>query len=278
MEATLRYVKYALAAPVIDVVLRAFPALCRRSPPWRAINYGGVADYLSNGDSVVNSMVRLAKLKPGDRLLELGMGIAGNATALLRRFGDGVDYMGFDAVAYGVTWSRQHFARLSNRYRFDHGDIYNSFYNPRGKIQPTEYRFPYADASADLAFANSVFTHMQPPELQHYFRETARVLKPGGRVWFTFFLLDEDSEQRIKAGRARYTFQHPQGVCRVESAVEPDVAVAYPTAWIKEQLAEAGFDEMTIERSSWRGNEAPSLQDVVVAVRRLNTMDSGGVA
>jgi ubiquinone/menaquinone biosynthesis C-methylase UbiE len=31
----------------------------------------------------------------------------------------------------------------------------------------------------DFAFAKSVFTHMTPPAVQQYLRETARVVKPG---------------------------------------------------------------------------------------------------
>lgn len=268
MQAALRYAKYALAAPVIDAALKAFPSLCRRAPPWRAINYGGIADYIANGDSVAGNLVRLAALQPGETVLEIGMGIAGNATALHRKFADQIDYRGFDAVAYGVTWSRQHFASLSRNYRFDHGDIFNSFYNPRGRIQPTDYRFPYEDAVGDLIFANSVFTHMQPPEVAHYFRESARVLKPGGRTWFTFFILDDDAETRITAGQTRYRFEHPNGACRVEIAAEPDVAVGYPLEWIEQHLDEAGFELKHVERSSWRGNGAPQLQDIVIATRR----------
>ena len=268
MEAALRYAKYAFAAPIIDVALKAFPALCRRAPPWRAINYGGIADYIANGDSVAGNLMRHASLKADEIVLEIGMGIAGNATALHRKFGDRIDYRGFDAVSYGVTWSRQHFAKISPKYKFDHGDIYNSFYNPRGRILPTAYKLPYSDATGDLIFANSVFTHMQPPEVVHYFRESARVLKSGGRTWFTFFLLDNDAEERIAAGQTRYTFKHAHAVCKIEIESEPDVAVAYPLDWIVQQLDTAGFDLQNIERSSWRGNGAPQLQDIVIAVRR----------
>lgn len=108
-------------------------------------------------------------------------------------------------MRYGITWCRKHFAQNA-RYSFFHADIYNSFYNPRGQLNPAEYAFPCRTDSADVVFATSVFTHMQAPEVRHYINETARILKPGGRCYFTFFLIDEDSEQSIKAGTSIFTF------------------------------------------------------------------------
>lgn len=50
--------------------------------------------------------------------------------------------------------------------------------------------FPYPDGRFDVVYAASVFTHMVPESTRNYFSESARVLKPGGRCLFSFFLLD----------------------------------------------------------------------------------------
>ncbi len=267
MDAVIRYAKYAFAAPLINALLLIFPRLSRTSPPWRGINFGGLGDYVAIGDGVVGCMIRLADLAEGDTVVEIGSGIGGNATALYRRFGDRIAYRGFDVVRLGVTWCRQHFARLSQRYQFVHSNIYNSFYNPQGRTNPADYVFPYDDASADLAFANSVFTHMQPPEVAHYIHESGRIVRPGGLIWFTFFILDDDSEAQIAAGQSTYSFRHPQGDCRVENQTQPDLAVAYSAAWVERVLGDAGFEVRAIEPSSWRGRPASEFQDIVVAVR-----------
>ena len=46
------------------------------------------------------------------------------------------------------------------------------------------------DASFDVIYAASLFTHLLPDETRNYFCETRRVLKPTGRCLFSFFHLD----------------------------------------------------------------------------------------
>jgi cyclopropane fatty-acyl-phospholipid synthase-like methyltransferase len=41
----------------------------------------------------------------------------------------------------------------------------------------------------DLVFAASVFTHVLPANVAHYFREAARILRPDGRCIFSFFFV-----------------------------------------------------------------------------------------
>jgi len=58
-----------------------------------------------------------------------------------------------------------------------------------GGIPATEFTFPYEDDSFDLVFGLSLFTHLLPADLERYLHETRRVLRPGGRSLYTFFLL-----------------------------------------------------------------------------------------
>jgi SAM-dependent methyltransferase len=263
-----RHVRFAAGAFVADKLLTAFPALSRKVPPSDLLNISGSSGrYVSSGEGVVDNLVARG-LRSGHNVLEIGIGIGGNATAIWRRFGHGVQFRGFDIIRFAVTWCRQHFKSLSSNYQFDHADLFNFDYNRFGKLEAAKYPFPYPKAWADIAFANSVFTHMQATEVSHYFREAARVVKPGGLIWFTFFLLDVESEAQIAAGKAVYSFKHPRGVARVEDIAAPDAAVAYPEHWIKSELAAAGFKIREIEHSSWRGRPASNYQDVVIAVRR----------
>jgi hypothetical protein len=55
---------------------------------------------------------------------------------------------------------------------------------------------------------------MLPKAAEHYFRETARVLKPGGRAVFSCFLLDNyvaGRERPLGFGRAAFNFDHNYG-------------------------------------------------------------------
>jgi len=262
-----RYAEYAVFA-IIDAGIEVFPALSRSERPLNVINFGGGGDYIAMGDGLVQNIVEHTGFRGGQTVVDIGCGIGRNATALFRRFGDAIEYHGFDIIRHGVTWCRKHFGRLSGRYRFDRADIYNSAYNPLGRLRASEYTFPYTDGFADMAFAASVFTHMQPAEVERYIRETSRILKIGGLVYFTFFILDEHSEARIARGEASFSFRHQIGNCRVENAAEPDGVVAYSLDWVKVALAEAGFGDLRLEQASWRdglGSVSPSFQDIVVA-------------
>jgi SAM-dependent methyltransferase len=256
------------ARAAMDVAIRLFPPLSRAAQPARFIRFGGGGDYIVQGDGLVGGIVRQTGLCAGHTVLDIGCGIGRNATALYRRFGETIEYRGFDIVRHGVTWCREHFAPLSDRYVFDRADIYNSAYNPSGRLRAEDYVFPYPDQSADVAFATSVFTHMQPAGVARYLGEAARVLKDGGVAYFTFFILDEHARAQIASGRASFSFRHALGDCRVEKASEPDGVVAYPLAWVRATLAGAGFAEPLVLTAGWRdgrGADGPSFQDVVIA-------------
>jgi ubiquinone/menaquinone biosynthesis C-methylase UbiE len=261
------YADYAFFA-VINAGVEMFPALSRAERPMNAINFGGGGDYIAMGDGLVQNIVEHTGLHDGQTVVDIGCGIGRNATALFRRFGDAIDYRGFDIIRHGVTWCRKHFERMSDRYRFERADIYNSAYNPLGRLQASAYIFPYPDEFADVVFATSVFTHMQPDAVDWYITESSRILKPGGLVYFTFFILDAHAETQIKLGKASFSFSHHRGNCSVEDAAEPDGVVAYRLDWVKAALARAGFGEPRLVRASWRdglGSVSASFQDIMVA-------------
>ena len=105
--------------------------------------------------------------------------------------------------------------RGTQNFRFQVADLYNRRYNPHGAHAATEYRFPYDDARFDFAILTSVLTHLLEDEADHYLAETARVLKPGGRV------LDDVLPARRRVARAdrrraqrRCAFLEPAGARR----------------------------------------------------------------
>jgi SAM-dependent methyltransferase len=92
-------------------------------------------------------------------------------------------YIGFDVVPEVIDWDRQYIQPNSRgRFTFVHSNIYNGHYNPSGDLRGSEYSFPASSASVDIAFAASVFTHLLEADCQQYLAESARVLKPGGRL------------------------------------------------------------------------------------------------
>jgi ubiquinone/menaquinone biosynthesis C-methylase UbiE len=150
-------------------------------------------------------------------------------------------------------------------------DVHNKLYNPNGKQRAGEYRLPYRDADFDFVFLCSVFTHMLPPDLEHYFSEISRVLKPGGRSVISYFLLNAESSLAMADGRNVIRPDHvfQGGVCRVADVESPETTVAYEEAYIRDLYLRHGLNVCEITYGFWSGRQdlVRSLQDVVIAVR-----------
>jgi SAM-dependent methyltransferase len=142
-------------------------------------------------------------------------------------------------------------------------------YNPKGKYQPSEFRFPYEDASFDFAFATSLFTHMFPSDVKHYLHEITRVLKPGGRCFCTYFLLNEESLALTAAGKGTYQFEHERQGYRTIATKRAEAAIALPEAFVRDLYAECGLDvAKPVLYGEWCGRtDFSGFQDVVIAVK-----------
>jgi SAM-dependent methyltransferase len=247
--------------------LRAHDALDRVSgrhdpliPP-RRLQFVGAGDFAAVGDEFLGHLVELAGLTPGSAVLDVGCGI-GRVARPLAGFLDATgSYAGFDVDPRGIAWCRERYP--ADRFSFTLADLHNLRYNPAGTQRASAYRFPYADGRFDVALMTSVVTHLQEAEAAHYLAEAMRVLRPGGRLLATFFLLDDDSRAALRAGRTSVSFQHPDEEVAVADPTLPEEAVAYDVAWVRERL-----DVRSTDPGTWRGIASPpgrSYQDIVIA-------------
>src|SRR4051794_28383963 len=157
----------------------------------------GGGDFRSIGEAVVRDLVTHAGLTPDMRVLDVGCGCGRVAAALTRFLSPAGSYEGFDVIPELVAWCEREIAPRFPRFNFQVADVYNGEYRPDQTTPATQYRFPYADASFDFVFLISVFTHMLPDDVYHYLGEIARVMKPGGRVYASYFLLDDESRPLV---------------------------------------------------------------------------------
>jgi SAM-dependent methyltransferase len=248
------------------IKLRAADALDRARgrhdplvPPRRR-QFVGEGDFVAVGDEFLGHLVDLAGLEPGSDVLDVGCGIGRIARPLAHFLDDTGSYAGFDVNAEGIAWCA---ARYPARFAFAVADLRNARYHPGGAGRARDYRFPYDDHSFDLAVMTSVLTHLTEPEAANYLAEARRVLRPGGRLLATFFLLDDDSRAALRAGRAALPFPPDATPMAVADPGLPEEAVAYDEAWVR-----ARADVRSIDRGAWRGDpDAParSYQDIVVA-------------
>jgi len=209
------------------------------TPPLRQL-FDGTTDYRQFqklGDALVKNLVRHG-LQPHQRVLEVGSGNGKNARALTKYLNRQGRYEGFDVVPSGVAWCQQEIASRFPNFRFHRADIHNRTYNPAGKTPAHRFRFPYADETFDYVFLASVFTHMLPADLGNYVAEIARVLKPGGRCFASFFLLNAEALRGMAANRGGRTFPFPTDLpgCRVADRTWPEDAVAYDEGFLRRQF------------------------------------------
>jgi SAM-dependent methyltransferase len=181
----------------------------------------------------------------------------------------GSRYEGFDINPVGVRWCRETITPRHPNFRFQLADVHNAYYNPAGSQRAADYVFPFDDASFDFVFLGSVFTHMVPEEVDNYLGQIARVLRPGGRVLATFFLLDEVAEAGIGAGRAVYDFRFARDGHRVVDADDPEYAVAFREWDVLDMVARHGLELLPpVHHGGWSGRRGTeSFQDIVVAAR-----------
>src|SRR5947209_4676518 len=230
-------------------------------------NVGG-GDYLYMGQLQLRNFVEYGGLQPYHRVLDVGCGIGRMATALLDYLDDRGSYEGFDVVPESVHWCQANVTPRRPSFRFRVADVHNRTYRPDCPTPASRYRFPYPGREFDFVFLTSVLTHMLPDGLGNYLREIHRILKPNGRCFITFLLLNADSWDGIRTGRSALKFPHRRGPYSVEDDRHPENVVGYDETYVRGRLRRAGLDAVGWYYGNWSGRaNARNGQDIVVAQR-----------
>ena len=127
-------------------------------------------------------------LRPDMTLLEIGYGVGRDALQLFDLLNEDGRYIGIDVTRDSIVWCQDNITPKHPNFSFHHFDAENELYNPHGGKTSMDFALPVPDGSVDRIFLASVFTHLFEAEVLHYMRECARVLKPDGQVYATFFL------------------------------------------------------------------------------------------
>ncbi len=201
-------------------------------------------------------------------ILDLGCGYGRIALDLVPRLTDQQIYVGLDPNAEAVEWATRNIAARWSNFSFHRIDVVSGPYNPDGTVTATEFRFPFDDDTLDLVFMISVMTHVDLATVEAYVREASRTLKPDtGRLVATFFLLDDEVESLLAAGRSPFRMPWRAGESRVENRDEPELAIAHPRERVLQILREAGFARTTVFEGSWSGRSGTremDYQDLVI--------------
>ncbi len=203
-------------------------------------------------------------LQPHHRLLDIGSGIGNVAIGLMDFMTVGYD--GIDINPEAVAWCNSAIPPKNRLFRFHFADLTNGAYNPSGRQPSSTYRFPFADASFDVIYLASVFTHMHPDDVRHYLLEIKRLLAPEGFCVASAFLLTAESRAAIDHGKSFMSFPcaSSSDEYRVHDATRPEAAVAVDEQLLRRDFETAVIVIRRIGRGSWWSGIAHD-QDVIIS-------------
>lgn len=220
---------------------------------------------------IVNGLLTAhCALEPASSVLDIGCGIGRIAIALTDTLSSQGAYRGFDITPDAIAWCAREISPKHPQFQFVLSDVFNSSYNPGGRLKPQDYVFPYDDSVFDIAIATSVFTHLPYGEMRNYVQEMHRVLKPGGKALATFFLLDGAARQHIAQAQSTLNFVHALDRCMVIDPEVPEKAVAFDLGEIQSIVAQQGFRTDWMKMGGWSGRaiEGPDYyQDLLILTK-----------
>ena len=210
----------------------------------------------------------VCELQRESSVLDLGCGHGRMALGLLHYLRHPGRYTGFDVDRKQIDSAQQRIGSREPGFEFVWADVYSRETNPAGSERAESVVLPFDDATYDVIFAASLFTHLLPAEARRYFLEARRVLRPGGRILFSFFVLDHYGGSGTTVS-PQYEFEHSlPGECgaAVRDPAYPDTAIAYRQHAVEEMAAAAGLVVRRVLPGLW--SERPGLavneQDLVL--------------
>lgn len=231
-----------------------------------AVLTGTLPDFTTVSNFHMDILRRYGELDRARSIVEIGCGVGRDAIAIARMDGEPRHYLGIDIIEESIVWATKNIAPRHPTFEF----LYiNPGDKPRERMQ--ERQIPREDASQDLIFLFSVFTHMFPTDLRHYLSEFHRMLRPGGRVVTTMFVVSDALLAHIKSigggGMRALTFEHEieQGFYHNDPEMVPG-STAYSREWIARAAQEADLQLTDLAKGTWARDGVSDVhgQDVVV--------------
>jgi SAM-dependent methyltransferase len=222
--------------------------------------------FLQTGKGLV-AILRGYGLTDDDALLDVGCSVGRLPIALLATSGYHGHYLGFDISRRHVRWAKRNLSAVAPNLHFRHLDVRSGRYNPNGKIDGAQARFPAASEGYDMACLFSVFTHMYRDEIQLYLRELHRTLKPGGAVTASWFLYDDASYDSAVNGAFPMVHRLDDHTI-YNDPDDPLRAIAFHEDEVRRMVAAAGLRVERIDYGHWsRDRHGVQFQDHVLLRR-----------
>lgn len=201
------------------------------------------------GELLRDLLVQHAGIDPESSILEIGCGCGRTALAL-KNYLKGGSYTGMDIERESIRYCQNASVFQCDAFTFDFLDVQNDEYNPAGEAAASDYVFPYEDGEFHAVFLVSVFTHMLTDDVKNYIEEIARMLKPGGTLMLTTFLMDHGKQS------SRLFFPLSDKEHHFNNREMPEVAVGYYRQFFVDECEAHGLFLKQSLLGGWRGSDS----------------------
>lgn len=239
-------------------------------PPetFQIMNYSE-ANFTAIGKNHLDYFISKGGLKPTDSVLEIGSGNGRIASALAGYLTSG-NYVGLDIMKSFVKWCQETYKGYNN-FSFRHINVFNKAYNRFSFTKAKNYKFNFDDNSFDFIFLTSVFTHMHEADIANYLGEISRMLKPGGRVFITYFLVNEQTLKNISKGTTTRKFVKYIDNAYTDNPRTPESAIGHAEEYVYKLYEKNGLAVDDVSYGKWRSpKELKHInhnQDRVLAIK-----------
>ena len=167
------------------------------------------AYYLASARGEADRLIERCGLTSASRVLDVGCGPGRLPNGILARLGAIENYTGVDVSKPYVRWCRRYLGSQAPGFDFVHLDVQNPRYNTGGRSLGAEFQFPFPDASFDIIYLYSVFSHMVQEEMQIYLKDFSRILAPSGRMFITGFFEEGVEPMTVNPADYRMSWKGP---------------------------------------------------------------------
>lgn len=222
--------------------------------------------YKSSGEEFKNILLSLSKLQPYESVLDIGCGCGSVTIPLTKYLNKDAKYIGIDVYKPGIEWCKRNISKTYDNFSFFHVDVNNPIYNS-SNISSNKCKINLNDEYFDSIFLKSVFTHMNPEEINNYLSEIYRMLKPSGRCIATFFLMNEKQKQLEADGHSQMIFKYGDDDWKYLYQNSPYTGCAQRQSLIENMITANNLRVETIVNGRWidkNANKTEHLQDIII--------------
>jgi SAM-dependent methyltransferase len=178
-------------------------------------------------------------------VFDFGCGCGRLARQLLQQTPRPRRYVGVDAHPGMVAWCKQHLSAVDPAFQFFHHDVYAP-HTPENTLRLAE-PFPVGDEEFSLFIAHSVFTHLVRPQAEYYLAELARILRPGGVAFTSWFFFD----------RMSFSFYSDGPYTLYLSETNPNDVAIYDRGWFLDTVRRLGLGVRRTDMPGSPGHQWP---------------------